>query len=52
MTAHEKARVRAQPEHDESIFRFGVFVVIELHGKVVVEDRLCFFERDLMLLEI
>ena len=39
-------------KHEEAIFICGVGVVVELHGKLVIENRLSLLEGDAMLPEV
>ena len=43
---------RPNPYAEEPVFPFGVLVIVELDGKIVVEDRPSILERDPVLVEI
>ncbi len=41
-----------QPKKQETVFPFGMFIVIKLNGILIIENRASFLERDTMLFEI
>ena len=48
----EKVGTTTHAKHEEAIFICGVGVVVELHGKLVIENRLSLLEGDAMLPEV
>ena len=48
----EKVGTTAHAKHEEAILIYRVRIVVKLHGKLVIEDRLGLLEGDAMLPEV
>jgi hypothetical protein len=48
----EKVGTTAHAKHEEAILICRVRIVVELHGKLIIEDRLSLLEGDTMLPEV